>query len=221
MIDLSIVYSRIKERGLVRTSREAWNILRSAFARADAFDQIFGTDTARPRRLWGLKINSSNLIDGVFYQTSDPAVIESALRSLRIDFSTFTFLDLGCGKGRPLMIAAKLGFGRVVGVDFSAELCAIARNNLRIAGVAGEVLCADVCELQFPDGPLVVYLFNPFGSKVLHGVCENLRASLRSKPRQCFLAYLNPVHAEVFDLAGFTRCGGGASVALWRCGSVA
>jgi SAM-dependent methyltransferase len=216
MINISFLYTRIRQRGVAGTTREGWNILRSAFARADAFDRARGTDTSREKRLWGLKVNSSNLIEGGHYQTCDPAFIENTLRSLRIDFSAFTFLDLGCGKGRPLMIAAMLGFRRVLGVDFCPELCVIARKNLQMARLAGDVLYADVCEIQIPDGAVVIYLYNPFGPKVMRRVCENLNASLRSKPRPCFILYINPLHAEVFDLAGFTRCGGNEHVAIWH-----
>ena len=52
------------------------------------------------------------------------------LDSLAIDASRFTFVDLGCGKGKPLMVAASYGFRRLVGVDISAECIAIARRNI-------------------------------------------------------------------------------------------
>ena len=41
-------------------------------------------------------------------------------------------MDLGCGKGRVLMLAVEYGFARVTGVDYSASLCEIARRNLDV-----------------------------------------------------------------------------------------
>lgn len=218
MINWSFLYARIRQRGLACAMRDGCSILRSFFRRADSFDRAHGTDTGREKRLWGVKVASSNLVESGHYQTCDPAFIENTLRSLRIDFSAFTFLDLGCGKGRPLMIAASLGFGRVIGVDFCPGLCIIARKNLQIARLNGEVICADVCDLAIPDGALVIYLYNPFGPKVTQRVCEILEADLRTKPRPCFILYINPLHAELFDRAGFTRCGGDHHLAIWNCG---
>jgi len=61
------------------------------------------------------------------------------LRSLReeyrrfppgTDFRGFTTLEIGCGPGR-LMAALSADFGRLLGVDVSGEMVALARENLR------------------------------------------------------------------------------------------
>lgn len=41
----------------------------------------------------------------------------------------YIFIDIGCGKGRVLAIASKLGFRRVIGIEMSPELCRVAVEN--------------------------------------------------------------------------------------------
>jgi hypothetical protein len=47
----------------------------------------------------------------------------------------------------------------------------------------------DVRDFEFPNEPLVVYLFNPFPEPAFAAVLENLRHSLLESPRPLFLAY--------------------------------
>jgi hypothetical protein len=110
----------------------------------------------------------------------------------------FTFVDLGSGKGRVLLMAAQYGFKRIVGVEFMPEWHRIAETNIRkfIAqyGIASpiESFCMDAREFNFPAGPLVVYLFNPFPEPVLAAVLEKLRQSWVANPRPVFVAYRYP-----------------------------
>jgi hypothetical protein len=43
----------------------------------------------------------------------------------------FTFIDLGSGKGRVLLMAAAYGFKRIIGVEFMPELHRVAEENIR------------------------------------------------------------------------------------------
>ena len=78
------------------------------------------------------------------------------------------FLDLGSGKGRTLLEAARYGFKRVIGVEYSAQLNAIALQNIERyrskvpADVVLESLCLDAAEYVFRNDETLIYLFNPF-----------------------------------------------------------
>jgi len=107
----------------------------------------------------------------------------------------FTFIDLGSGKGRVLLMASDYPFKRIVGVEFTPNLVSTAEKN--IAGYSSdrqrcrkiETLCMDARDFQFPSGPLVVYLFNPFSESTFAQVLENLRRSLEQSPRPVYIAY--------------------------------
>lgn len=173
---------------------------------ADGFDAAHGTDTAAI--LVGSELGTEVTGDGHVvprYETSSEAAIRIGLDSLAVDHSRFTFVDLGCGKGKPLLVAASYAFRRLVGVDVSPVCIAVARRNVarygpeRIDPSRVELICADARDFAFPDEPLVVYLFNPFPQAVLEQVVANLERSLAERPREACVVFLNPDGAGPFS----------------------
>jgi SAM-dependent methyltransferase len=131
------------------------------------------------------------------------------------NFSDFTFVDLGSGKGRTLLMASDYSFRRIVGVELLPALHAIAQENL--AGYASESqkcfalesVCADAREFVFPAEPLLLYLFNPFPEAGLRQVIANLERSLRAHPRPVYVLYHNPLLEHVLgDSPVFDKLGG-------------
>ncbi len=143
------------------------------------------------------------------YQASNPFVFAAMIKALPIDRKDFTFVDVGSGKGRVLLMASELDFRRVIGVEFVRELHEAALDNVRRyaarrpGGAAVECVHADACEWVPPAENLVVFLFNPFGPGVLTRLLANIRESLASHPREVYLLYLHPVHEAVFRESGF------------------
>ncbi|HZL64192.1 MAG TPA: class I SAM-dependent methyltransferase [Thermoleophilia bacterium] len=165
----------------------------------DGFDEAHGTDTAEilvGRELGPGVTPGGHLVSR--YETTSAAAIKSALDSLDMDLSDFTFVDLGCGKGKPLMIASSYPFRRLVGVDISPACIDVARRNLGAYGPEEidpsrvELLTMDVEDFTFPDDPVVLYLFNPFPPRLMERVMEKLEGSLAVKPRQAAIVYVNP-----------------------------
>jgi SAM-dependent methyltransferase len=132
---------------------------------------------------------------GLRYFASEPWLFEQMMQALPIQFADFTFVDLGSGKGRALLMTAPYGFRRVIGVEFVPEWHQIAQENIRKFSGENqsappiESLCMDAQDFEFPAGPLVVYMFNPFPEPVFAVVLERLRQSLLKNPRPVFVAY--------------------------------
>jgi SAM-dependent methyltransferase len=133
------------------------------------------------------------------YQPTEPALFREMMASLPIAFDQFTFIDIGSGKGRTLLMASEYPFRRIIGVELIAELHRAAEENLRAYTSATrrcsqiEAVCADAREFAFPDGPLLLYLFNPLPERALSEVLERLRMSLAQAPRPVWIIYHNPL----------------------------
>ena len=165
------------------------------FPQQHPFDQILDVDTSGWISLSRLRIKSPNKFRGVHYQGVEPDLFELALRDSQIDPRQYTFIDLGCGKGRAMLLAHRAGFPRGIGVDFSPRLLEIAQKNLqRVEAYNFEVVCQDAVDFRFPDRPLYVFLYNPFDAEVLSKVLENLQ----KHTSDLVLAYIEPVHKRVF-----------------------
>lgn len=117
------------------------------------------------------------------------------------------FVDYGCGMGRTLVLAAAHPFGRVVGIEISADLVGRARTNLASAlGAADrgriELVHADARSFRLPDDATVLYFYNPFHGEILASVFGDIERSLRQRPRRLRLVFNNPVHFERME-AGY------------------
>jgi predicted RNA methylase len=128
-------------------------------------------------------------------------------------------VDFGCGKGRVLLIAAMRGLKRVAGVEFSEELCSIARENIRrlekktrLCPV--EVVCTDASLYEVQADETIFFFFNPFDSAVMNEVIRNIENSFDHDPRRISIVYINlkaqPISTESgrFRLAKDTELNG-------------
>jgi SAM-dependent methyltransferase len=155
---------------------------------------------------------------GVFhspYQPTDPALFHEMLGGLKIKFSDFTFIDLGSGKGRTLLMASDYPFRRIVGVELLPELNNVARENLRKYTsekqkcFALESIRGDAQDFEFPAEATVLYLFNPLPEAGLARVIARLEQSLAKHPRKVIVLYHNPLHDEILlSSASLARTGG-------------
>jgi SAM-dependent methyltransferase len=169
------------------------------------------------------------------YQPTEPALFREMMASLpalsqQFAFEPFTFVDLGSGKGRTLLMASEYPFRRIVGVELIAELHRGAQENIRAYHSATqqcrqiEALCADACEFEFPEEPLVLYLFNPLPEHALSEVLLRLEKSLERAPRAVWIVYHNPLlervigERTVFVRMGGVRVGGTEQYSIYSAG---
>lgn len=146
------------------------------------------------------------------YQPTDPAVFHEMIEDLRrrtnLDLAVFTFLDLGSGKGRILLMAADYPFQKIVGVELLPSLDAVAQENLRRYKSESqkcffiESFCADAVTFSLPETPLVIYLFNPFPESGLRQFVGNLQHSFHKHPRTLYVLYYNPLMEHVLLESG-------------------
>ncbi|MBV8894771.1 MAG: class I SAM-dependent methyltransferase, partial [Acidobacteria bacterium] len=118
------------------------------------FDWEYRVDTT------AATLSFRNRLLGVFhsaYEPTEPQSFHEMIRSLGIDYSQFTFLDLGSGKGRTLLMASEYPFRRIVGVELLPELHQVAEDNIRrykpALGNRVQSICADAARFEFPCEP--------------------------------------------------------------------
>ena len=163
---------------------------------------------------------------GVFlspYQPTDPALFREMMAALPIQFDQFTFVDLGSGKGRVLLLASEYPFQKIVGVEILPKLHRVAEENLRVyreaTGHGGQIgaILMDACDYVFPETPLVVYLFNPLPETGLRKVMGRLEESLAKVPRPVWIVYHNPLLDPVVSGSErLERVGGTGQYSLYR-----
>ena len=130
---------------------------------------------------------------GTGYQGVNARHFHKVFDSLAIPRDT-TFIDIGAGKGKVVLLAAKAGFRRVVGVDVVESLCDVARTNVATLGPLAarcEIVACDALQYGFTDEN-VFFLNNPFDADFLAAMLDRIDASLAARPRPAWLVYANP-----------------------------
>ncbi len=169
---------------------------------ADEFDARHGVDTGGTLHLWNFTVQAASVESAETagrYQPMDEPSFRASMEFLQGRQAGFTFVDIGTGKGRPLIMAGWLGFGRVVGVEFAVELADIARANLAKLGIANaEVVTLDASIYRFPDEPQIVFMTGAtLGPTILAAVLDNLAKV--SREHEVHVVYIRPYSAAVLD----------------------
>src|SRR6266478_1214050 len=154
----------LAHRGVVGTMRSAWMSLGRGLRRQSvlvhSFDVEHGTDTGGlvPGSELGVGHRHDLFIAG--YAGVPPSGFRAAISrwqgiGLHRRIEEYTFLDLGCGKGRAGLLASEFGFREAVGVELNAGLAEIARANAAMWTAAGKatspirIECKDATEVEW------------------------------------------------------------------------
>ena len=145
--------------------------------------------------------------DFTHYEPSSWSFLRRALAGTQITPSD-VFADLGCGRGKVVVQAARHHpFRRVYGVELVEGLAESAR--LLVGREAGtfrtddvEIVTADAAEWEIPDDLTYAYLFQPFSGETMERVIANLLASVDQRPRRLTVLYACPLDADRFLATG-------------------
>ncbi len=196
---LANIWLHVKDKGLARTVSIILNRMFDFH-----FDWKYKTDTRNKVSLHDLTVTGENKARGSFYQPTMALSFNRLLDTVPLPPDS-VLVDFGCGKGRVLLLAVLRGIRKAVGIEFSPELCEIARNNIKIVEQATgsplniAVIEGDVTQYEIEEDQNVFFFFNPFDDVVLEAVVKNMKKSLHRKPREIAVIYYNPVHSHILD----------------------
>ena len=179
------------------------------------FDLKHGTDTGGYLRPDEIRSGHANDALNNGYSAVAPSVFREACHRWRETLppsaarvETYSFVDVGAGKGRVLLLAAELPFRKVIGVELNEELARIARKNVTLWNRTAKpqtkirVLREDAMEFRWPQTPLLVYLNNPFECALVERLAADLTTVAASGPGLVDVLYVNPGCAEALTGLG-------------------
>lgn len=206
-------------RGLLGTLKAVPAALNRGAARdkPHPFDQRYGTDTSGVIGGALLATGHPHDIYITAYAGIPPSRFESLLERWRSTLGAariedYTFIDLGCGKGRAVLLASRLPFREVVGIELNPQLAETAQRNVERWKELGEartsirIVVGDATEPTLPGGPSLLFLYNAFAESLVHRLALNIG---RSHSGPVDLIYQNANSTEAFTAQlGFRE--------LWR-----
>ena len=160
--------------------------------------------------LTNMQDKSIDITHATMYMPLNYFVLDKLMKQVVKFSNNKTFLDIGCGKGRAISVAAYYGFEKIVGVDFSKELCDDAFNNTKFLtqkfpSASFTIINEDAFDFEIDDDITTIFLFNPFDKVVTYGVLENIMKSYKKNARTIRVLYANPQYKYIFFDEGFVE----------------
>jgi SAM-dependent methyltransferase len=191
---------------------------------AHPFDIAHGTDTGGYLSPREIVTSHAHDVHNYGYSSIAPSVFREVSRRWRAMLSdpergpaAFSFVDIGAGKGRALLLASELPFRKIIGVELSAELSTIAQANIdrwtRVVKpqCAIHILNQDALQFCWPRTSLLVFLYNPFACELVEQLLYRLESAAKrghaskgrnpeARPSSAIdILYVNPTCADVLS----------------------
>jgi len=187
-----------------------WNIWMAFFM---VYDNVrgalkYGGGTFIPVELKQLTITKGDLSKSSRYEPVSYYMLEHLFSALHKLSQQTSIVDLGCGKGRMMMVAPSFGFTSVTGIDFARELCDRARENMRkkereFPDLQWKVLNENVEDYVVRPEDSVFFMFNPFTEPILRHFIKKVNASCNQFPRVTYFIYASPQHRQLLLENGY------------------
>ena len=187
------VSRKMRQEGPWKTFRYLLNRL-SAWVRTARRERQYGISTAK--RISNQDLGRSKT-DYACYSATEYETFEKVMQHVPVRKDQDVFVDVGSGKGRIVILAARYPFKKVIGVELYQALNEIARENIQAA--LANLTCKDIEIVETPAEEWVVppevncfFFFNPFKGKTLVTFMSHIRESLKAAPRKITIIYIRP-----------------------------
>ncbi len=175
----------------------AWHIVRNEIRGEKKYEII----TTGADELHSLEDKGIDISHATIYMPASYDLLEDIFA--KFNPATFNhFVDIGCGKGRVLSVAAAFGAKTITGIDLSKEFCEAAKENLSTIkksypAFQYKVYNNDAFYFDIDDDVDCIFMFNPFDETIMNGVLGNIDISLENKPRKITIIYVNPLEKDL------------------------
>ena len=182
------------------------------------FDRAHGVDTGGLIYADRLSGDAAQAAHNAGYYATAPSLFRGAMTLWRETLPAtgyrvedYTLVDIGCGKGRVLLLASELEFREILGIELDPGLVRIARKNLRkwqrrhrrVPQVSRfwrpgrsdpriRILQGDALSLPLPEGPVALYYFNSFERAMTERWLSHLSELVRIRTTPLDLIYIHP-----------------------------
>ncbi len=182
------------------------------------FDARFGTETGGLIPAPDLRTGAAADRFVTAYYAVAPSILTALLELWQTrtappsSLDRYTFLDVGCGKGRALLLAAQNPFREVVGIELNPSLAAIAQANVAAAGHGSDrlapirVIEGDALTIPLPATPTVAFLFHPFEAPAMRRFLRTIEAHSAGRHAEFDILYVNAEHAAVLERSNAFTC---------------
>ena len=190
------------------------------------FDQAHGVDTSGLIPAGNLATGHPNDAHVTAYYGVAPSILRTLIQLWRDTdpphpISRYNFIDFGAGKGRAMLVASRLPFHQIIGIELNPTLADTAQRNIDhwLALHAADPTAPptapirlyeqDALTFELPRIPTLAFLFHPFEAPVLKLLLRRIEARFAkttAPPIPFDLLYVNSECRSTLDRhPAFTR----------------
>jgi 16S rRNA G966 N2-methylase RsmD len=177
--------------------RIAWHIIQQEIIG----EKTYGINTTGADNLKSLEKKGIDISSATIYMPVSYDVLKQFFDEVKLEKFNH-LLDIGCGKGRAMCVAASNGIKKISGVELSKDLFIAAKENIAITkqnhtSTTFEIYNNDAFYFEIEDDVDCIFMFNPFDETIMSAVMENIETSLENNPRKMTIIYINPMEKHV------------------------
>lgn len=199
------------------------DLLRATSVPVHPFDQMHGVETSGLVPAGHLVTGHPNDEHVTAYYGVAPSILRTLIDHWRDTpppepIRRYTFVDLGAGKGRAMLVASEFDFREVVGVELNPAMADAAQRNIdiwqashredetspRLAPI--HLYQQDALEFELPRTHTLLFLFHPFEAPVVRALLRRIETQFAKRPGALDILYVNAECADLLDHnPAFTR----------------
>ena len=135
------------------------------------------------------------------YAPAYTSIINLSIKSLPLKIEESVFCDLGCGKGKVTILARKMGFKKVLGIEVENKYLKIAKKNEKTffskfwnynKNKKINFLHLDATNYKFKNNEDVIFMFDPFPETQLKKVIKNIVKYKKKMKKNIYIIFVNP-----------------------------
>lgn len=204
---VSRIVRLVKKDGILGVLRFArrWFLYKAHYHLFDrSFERFEAIPTSRGVPAIDLDYDDELRRHAVEYLAAPRLLIHRAIRLIAEPLDRFTFIDIGSGLGRPLLVAAEYPFKSVIGYELSPSLHEGAMANIdRTREALGHrtvaaSVHANALEADWPGGSRLFFLFNPFDREFMQRFLQRVQSTADPGTRH-YMVFLNLKHPELLQ----------------------
>lgn len=146
------------------------------------------------------RVNNDSYDEIFDYMPSYKKSVSNPLKFIQnseVKLEEYSFIDIGCGKGKVLLIASKYNFKNLIGYEINEKIFSILNKNINSLQIKNLMIINESIDVEKIQNKSIVYFYNPFSENMTNSFFEKL--STNKNLKNLIIIYVNPQYVNILN----------------------
>ena len=110
-------------------------------------------------------------------------------------------MDIGCGKGKTMILASKYSFKQITGYEIDKDVFSVLKKNINQKKFRNFKVYNKSIKISEIENNSVIYFYNPFNEELSKRLFDEI--SINTLLEDIILIYVNPIYSFALEKAGW------------------